>query len=95
MPTISFVKNHAPIEVESGAILMDALRAAGLPVASSCQGDGVCARCRIQILKGSENLSPINSVEQMLRDRLRIEKGIRISCQTQVLGDITVDTSYW
>lgn len=95
MPTIYFVKNQAPIEAESGSILMEVLLKAGLPVASSCHGDGVCAKCRVIVLQGSENLSPVGPLEQMLRDRLKIEKGIRISCQTQVLGDIVIDTSYW
>jgi 2Fe-2S ferredoxin len=95
MPTIRFVKNIAPLEVESGAVLMEALLKAGLPVASSCHGDGVCAKCRVQVVAGLENLSSVNSVEQMLRDRLRLASGWRISCQTRVLGDITIDTTYW
>lgn len=74
---------------------MDSLLKAGLPVASSCHGDGVCAKCRIIVLEGLENLSKANPIEQMLRDRLRIPANVRISCQTQVLGDIRIDTSYW
>ena len=74
---------------------MKALLAAGLPVASSCQGDGICAKCRIQIVEGAENLSPVNPREQILRDRLRIPREYRISCQTLVLGDIKIDASYW
>lgn len=95
MPQIRFVKNLPEITVENGAVLMEALLKAGLPVASSCHGDGICARCRIQIISGMENLSQINPAEQILRDRLRIARDIRISCQTKVLGDITIDASYW
>ncbi len=95
MPVIRFAKNREPLTVEPGANLMDSLLAAGLPVASSCHGDGICAKCRIQIVAGAENLSPINPREQILRDRLRIAREYRISCQTLVLGDITVDATYW
>ena len=95
MPVIRFAKARDPITVESGAFLMPALLAAGLPVASSCKGDGICAKCRIVILEGHENLSKIGSLERMLKDRLRIPNEIRISCQTQVLGDIRIDASYW
>jgi 2Fe-2S ferredoxin len=95
MPVISFLKDRPPITVESGSGLMKALLAAGLPVASSCQGDGICAKCRIQIVEGAENLSPPNPREQILRDRLRIPREYRISCQTTVLGDIKIDASYW
>lgn len=95
MPIIRFVKNYPEIQVEKGDFLMASLLSAGLPVASSCNGDGVCAKCRITIVEGMENLSPLNAVETILRDRLKIPRGVRISCQTQVNGDILVDTSYW
>ncbi len=81
--------------MESGTILMEALLKAGLPVASSCHGDGICGKCRIQIHGGSENLTKINPIEQIVRDRLKVPPEYRISCQTQVLGDILIDTSYW
>ena len=74
---------------------MQSLLDAHLPVASSCLGDGVCGRCRVQIVSGKENLSPIGATEEILRDRLKIPAEQRISCQTNVLGDVTVDTSYW
>lgn len=74
---------------------MDSLLKAGVPVASSCHGDAVCAKCRVTVVQGAENLSAINPAEQMLRDRLRLPREVRIACQTQVLGDVTVDTSYW
>lgn len=74
---------------------MEALLKAGFPVASSCHGDGICGKCRIQILEGAENLSKINEVEQLVRDRLNVPKEYRISCQTRVLGEVLIDTSYW
>lgn len=95
MPRISFVKNRPPLEVQSGANLMDALLNAGLPVASSCLGDGVCGRCRIQVIQGKENLSAINTIEEIVRTRLRVPPDVRISCQTLVLGDVVIDASYW
>lgn len=95
MPAIRFVKNRPEIVVESGTVLMKALLEAGLPVASSCHGDGICGKCRIIIVEGAENLSQVNALEQMLRDRLRVPREYRISCQTQVLGDILIDASYW
>ena len=95
MPVVRFVKNYPEITVEAGAPLMKTLLSAGIPVASSCHGDGVCAKCRIEIVAGAENLSRYSSVEQMLRDRLKIPKNQRISCQTLINGDILIDASYW
>ncbi len=74
---------------------MEALLKGGLPVASSCSGDGVCAKCRIQIVSGAENLTVENETEKFLRETKKVPADSRISCQVQVMGDITVDASYW
>lgn len=74
---------------------MKSLLDAGIPVASSCNGDGVCAKCKIAITQGAENLSMENEVEIFLIQKFDIAENIRISCQTQVNGDITIDTTYW
>jgi 2Fe-2S ferredoxin len=95
MPWIHFKKNRPSVEIETGTQLMKALLSAGLPVASSCRGDGVCAKCRVQILAGEKNLTSENATEAHLRERHGLERTERISCQTEVIGDITVDTSYW
>lgn len=92
---IRFVRKFPDLQVESGTLLMEALLKAGLPVASSCHGDGICGKCRIRIETGLENLSKINEVEAIVRDRLKVPSDYRISCQTRVLGDILIDTSYW
>lgn len=95
MPRIGFKKNRASFEVTEGISLMQALLDNGLPVASSCRGDGVCAKCRIQIVEGKKNLSPENDREIFLRERHGLLPNERISCQALVLGDVTVDATYW
>ena len=78
-----------------GANLMKALLQAGLPVASSCDGDGVCAKCKIVIVEGAENLSAENETEIFLKETNNIPNHSRISCQTEILGDVVIDTTYW
>ncbi len=74
---------------------MHALLAHGLPVASSCHGEGVCSKCRVRILAGAANLSPESTLEGDLKNRNRIGTDFRISCQARVLNDIVIDTTYW
>ena len=95
MPVISFKKNMPAVEVPADTVLMTALLDAGLPVASSCDGDGVCAKCKIVIAEGREHLSPENDTEIFLRESNNLPHDVRISCQTRVIGDITVDATYW
>jgi 2Fe-2S ferredoxin len=102
MPQIKFQKPRAPLNVDEGTNLMEALLAGGVPVASSCRGDGVCAKCRIEIIStnkspddSQKSLSPENSREAYLRERHNIPKNERISCQVQVIGDLEINTPYW
>lgn len=95
MPTITLRKTARVIPVELGANLMRALLAAGIPVASSCNGDGICAKCRVTVSHGSRNLSPETESEKKLRETHHIPAPERLACQTTVLGDVVVDTSYW
>ncbi len=95
MPLIRFRKPRPEIEVPAGTNLMQALLGQGIPVASSCRGDGVCAKCRVEVVEGNRNLSKENDLEKFLRDRHQIERNYRISCQVTVEGDVTVDAGYW
>lgn len=95
MPQIRFSKNRPAVDVPAGVNLMRALLDAGVPVASSCNGAGVCGKCKVQVPRGGENLSPISDDEIFILEKNGIGKGLRISCQCLVQGDVTVDTSYW
>lgn len=95
LPKISFKKPRLAVEVPVGANLMESLQNAQIPVASSCGGEAVCAKCKITIVSGRENLSPENQNEKDLREIHDLSKEVRISCQVSVLGDVTVDADYW
>jgi 2Fe-2S ferredoxin len=95
MPKIHFKRGRPSIEVEYGANLMKALLKSGIPVASSCGGEGVCARCRIEIIEGASNLSRPAELETRIKTRLQVPDTERLSCQARVLGGITIDATYW
>jgi len=80
------------VPVASGVDLFSALRAAGMPIASSCRGDAVCGRCWLDVLQGAAALSPPDDDES----RLAPEPGQRLACRTTLHGDgATVSTTYW
>lgn len=99
--TIRFVKpdlqsSFGVAPVEAGSALMDALLKIGLPVASSCRGDGVCTKCRLRVRELEPGAaSSITDFEKGLLDRIGADHDERISCQTEVLGPIEVDADYW
>lgn len=96
MAEISFKKfPQKKITVDVPANLMKALLDAQVPVASSCGGDGVCGKCKIEIISGVDHLSSPNETEIFLREKNNLPSGVRISCQTWVEGDVEVDAGYW
>ncbi len=74
---------------------MEVLLKENIPVASSCSGQGVCVKCIVTVIEGSENLSPQTTEERDLAEVHDLDRKTRISCQAQVTGDITLDTDYW
>ena len=82
---VRFEPDGKTAEVHRGATLLDAARAAGVFVASICGGDGICGRCRVQILSGAVDAEPT-----ALLTREEIREGFVLACQTRVTDDIEV-----
>lgn len=78
-----------------GANLFEILNEHGVPVASSCGGEGVCIRCMVKVIEGKENLSPQEDLETDMKEIHDVTGPFRMSCQTRVMGDIVIDTDYW
>lgn len=92
MPKVSLPQKNLILDVESGSNLMNALLAAGLPVASSCHGEGICSMCKVRI-EGSAN-SPESFETETLR-RNKCDADERLSCQICVTADLSVTAKYW
>ncbi len=80
-----------------GGSAFDALRAGGQPIASSCAGETVCARCTVRVLDGDDALSPPRADERALLER-RAEAGERLACRLYNEGGadlILLTAHYW
>ena len=95
MCTITLSRLGVTFEVASGDTLMESLLKAGRPVASSCDGEGICGKCRVTVTAGLEKLSPETTLENKLRKQLSFPSDQRLSCQAQVRGNISVDAPSW
>jgi ferredoxin, 2Fe-2S len=83
------------LTARDGEILFRAVRRHDHPIASSCDGEGVCDKCRVTVLAGMEHLSPPNEIELRFRQERPFGTNERLACQTIVRGDVTITTSYW
>ena len=72
------------VEIPKDENLLDGVNAKGVDVKWDCKS-GVCDTCKIRVLKGMENLSPVNDRErEMLGDK--INQGYRLCCQVTAHG---------
>ena len=83
------------IEGEVGDTLMEVLRAEGIPLGSSCNGELVCGYCRLRVLAGADKLSPIDAEEARLLERKRAEPDERMACVALLSGPVTLQADYW
>ena len=97
MPTVEFLNKAKKVDCGQYANLRKVAQLNGVEVYQgiwrilNCHGNGLCAKCVMEVVEGTENLSP-----KTLRERLRLGKqsdNRRLSCQCQVLGDVTCITA--
>ncbi|MBC7467469.1 MAG: 2Fe-2S iron-sulfur cluster binding domain-containing protein [Bdellovibrio sp.] len=92
MPNIHIPQKNKTLTVAPAENLMQALQTAGIPVASSCLGDGICSMCKMTI----EGVVPLPSeLELRTAARNKLSSAERLSCQITVTADLTVTTTYW
>jgi ferredoxin len=100
MPTspavrITCLPSGRQADVPAGTNLFTAVRAMGLPVGASCDAEGVCAACGLEVVAGAAGLSRETPFEAELKARNGVPAGQRISCLARVLADVTVQATYW
>ncbi len=73
------------VEGREGDRLLDLALEAGVHINASCGGEGVCGKCRVHVEEGevagglSEKVSKSDA-----------EDGVRLACQSTLVGDVTV-----
>ncbi len=82
---VLFKPAEKEITVPEGSTLLDAARAADVPINASCNGAGVCGKCRLVLESGKVEGEP----SPLLSDEEKAQNYI-LACQTRVYGDVTV-----
>ncbi len=74
-------------ETPGGVTLLAALSANDIAVPSPCGGKATCKQCKVQVLKGSEE---VLDVDKATFSPIEIKEGWRLSCQCKVKNDVTI-----
>ncbi len=88
--TVTFEPWGTAVEVGQGATLLDAARAAGIPMGAVCGGRGSCGKCLVRVLQGP--MPAVSPEEEHLLSPSTLARGERLACRTVVSGAVTAET---
>jgi class 3 adenylate cyclase/hemoglobin-like flavoprotein len=74
-----------------GLTVLDISIANKIPHFRECGGHARCTTCRVRILDGLQHVSPRSPVETKVAQERGWDDLTRLACQTQVLGDVTLE----
>jgi len=94
-PLVHFPSRDRSVRVPVGTPLIDAVREAGLPLARSCGGEGLCGRCGVRVLEGGAEVAAEAPDESRAKERNRVDPELRLACRVRVHADLAVAASYW
>jgi uncharacterized 2Fe-2S/4Fe-4S cluster protein (DUF4445 family) len=100
-PLIVFTPSGKRGRFPVGTPVLQAARALGVDIDSVCGGRAICGRCQIVVGEGEfakhgitsrgSHVTALSKVEERY-DRIRgLARDRRLSCQTQILGDLVID----
>jgi ferredoxin len=85
-------KGKKTVEVSAGSSILEAALEHGIPLFHTCGGNCSCSTCRVLVLKGAENLSPMEASEAQVLDSFELEAPHRLGCQALLLkGEVLVE----
>jgi adenylate cyclase len=90
MPVIHCLPDEATVTCEPGTRLLYAIQEAGVPIAHACGGGARCSTCRVHVIDGLDACEPRNAAEERIAAMLRFPDDIRLACQTEIRGPVTV-----
>ena len=98
MPTVFYVNENVRVEIPEGdsvrypALENDVPVYCGVWKIANCHGNGLCASDRV-VVSPSSNTNPPTALEKIRLGRdLKKNPNLRLACQVQVFGDVTVET---
>lgn len=89
---IETLRNDATrgVLVDAEASLLANLIENQIEIDHSCEGNGTCGTCRIQVLQGLENFSNADELESEMRAERGFEINERLSCQSYLKGSAKI-----
>ena len=92
MAKLNFKNKNRVLEISEGLSILEAALEHGVPLYHTCGGNASCSTCRVRVLKGAENLSPVEDAESQVLDAFDLKAPHRLGCQALVMqGEVEVE----
>ena len=93
--SVQFEPSGREVRVVHETSLLDSVLQAGLGLGQSCDGIALCGFCRVQVVEGIENLSPMAEEERQILAAQHAGANERLACRARIAGPVTITTDYW
>lgn len=90
MVRVHFLTEDLLVEAPASTPLADIADASGADLTFGCRA-GSCGTCRVRIVRGLENCSPMTTEERDFLAGLSAPGDQRLACQVSVRGDVDLD----
>lgn len=88
LPHADRCPDGAVMDVEAGAVLIDAALAGGVKIEHACEMACACTTCHVIVREGFDSLEPSDELEDDLLDKAwGLEPDSRLSCQLVVADE--------
>jgi ferredoxin len=91
MPSVTYLPIDLRVDCQPGESVFHVAKTAGIPIPTACNGQASCGLCRVRIVAGEKEISPMNADEKRHLGNVYFINKMRLSCQTKVAGDVTVE----
>ena len=82
---VRFQPHNKEIDVPRGENLLRAAMEAGVYIQASCGGEGLCGKCRVDVVKGDVEGPRPPSISEA-----EFKRGVRLACQARIRSDVEV-----
>jgi 2Fe-2S ferredoxin len=90
VPRVTFEPLGVTVDCQNDESIFACARRNGILIPTACNGKATCGLCRVKILAGENNLSPIGHDETKHLGNTYFITRLRLSCQARPSGDVTV-----
>ncbi|MCT4640875.1 MAG: (2Fe-2S)-binding protein [Bacteriovoracaceae bacterium] len=93
MANLKILPIDKTIEVNEDTDLLTALKENDIAIKNSCGGCASCSHCVVVVKEGLDNINEISFEEKQVLGNVFHITSERLSCQTKITGDVTIDIS--